>query len=121
MRSLLCIFMTIMYCFLFSIYILEIPNPDISPQSKHLLYSILTAGMVSFSYVDCRVGFEGEWHVKFNSLCFFSVVMNFCIIIANWLTWFTDPILMFCIFNGSVAVVTAYIGFFAHKYKFLNK
>lgn len=74
-----------------------------------LFYNYLNIGMLLFYFFDLKTGFESEWHKEFNSICFWTLIMNYILIILNHHELITDPITKFWWFNGSVVVVSLMI------------
>lgn len=106
MRSILTIAAIMLYCILFSLYILQIYNPDVPMKQLKLFYNYLNLGMLLFYYIDRRTGFESEWHREFNSICFWTLIVNYILIILNHHELLTDPITKFWFFNVAVAFTT---------------
>lgn len=109
MRSIITIGAIMFYCILFSLYILQIYNPDVPMKQLKLFYNYLNLGMLLFYYIDRETGFESEWHKEFNSICFWTLVINYILIILNHHQLLTDPITKFWFFNVAVVCTTLII------------
>jgi len=74
-----------------------------------LFYNYLNLSMLLFYYFDRKYGFESEWHKEFNSVCFWTLIINYILIILNHHQLLIDPISKFWFFNISVACTTLMI------------
>ena len=109
MRSIVCIGAVMLYCVQYSLYLLQLYNPDVPMQQIKLFYNYLNIGMLLFYYIDQRTGFESEWHREFNAVCFWTLIINYILIILNHHELLTDPITKFWWFNGSVVIASIII------------
>jgi hypothetical protein len=97
------------YCTLFSLYVLQLPNPDVPMKQLKLFYNYLNVGMLLFYFIDLKRGIESEWHQQFNDICFWVVIINYILIILNHHELLNDPITKFWCFNGSVIITSLMI------------
>lgn len=106
MRSILCLFVILMYCSMFTIYLVDMKNPSMDINQLKVFYTAITLGMLIFFFADLKTGFESTWHRDFNTICILSVIINMALILLIRLQVLDDSLTEIIIFNGSVFVVS---------------
>lgn len=109
MRAVLTLFIVLLYCTLFSYYLIEMNDITIPMKGIKLLYNFITLGMVMYFFIDFKLGFTSYLHQQFNTVCICCVMINFIFIILTHAEILTNPIKMLWCFNGSVFATTAIV------------
>lgn len=121
MRVILCTFFLCLYYSLYFYYVWEWTHQDFFnvPECR-LFWQCITGGLLTFAFIDWKVGIVYYTHKQLNGICFLSVIFNFLINILAMSFIIKHPELLFYLFNGLCFVVTVWILIQAKKYEMLN-